>query len=419
MRGIRILALLAVVPFLTAGTAAEPSFKFFDDHSTVALIGRLRSDITEPALLIHRNGVVVDDPNTPGMDLFNVIDINDRAPGTPGFPTTWADIIANTFVRPTHQDPDDPEGSTGTLGTSVVGSSSYRTPGGTPADFHFVPTVIRADVTTGLPTGERIAVELTANFDAMASVTSRRTFPDPPLGETTTGLSVTFEALQAISLDPNQLGNDAFRLLTVSSMLASPDVYDANVLRYEDPNQVAHTIRLADRFGTPDPFGDLFPAPVELGTWFELVNEPGSLHTPDNSSIRVEFDPNDFPGTLGVQGFLFDDPSSAADSLSVWIEWIDAPAVIAAGTILSMPFTLIATPEPVCGDLSGDKAVGPDDIAALRSHLADSVGTGLSGEQLARCSVISAPNSCNILDLVVIWRHVFGRGPGLTQACAS
>jgi hypothetical protein len=89
----------------------------------------------------------------------------------------------------------------------------------------------------------------------------------------------------------------------------------------------------------------ILPTGTELGGWFELVKEQGSTWYPDSPTIRIELvDRSGVPGRLGVQGYLADTRDRNGDSLSVWIEWLDAPEIIEAGTNLWLDVRVIATP---------------------------------------------------------------------------
>ncbi len=72
-----------------------------------------------------------------------------------------------------------------------------------------------------------------------------------------------------------------------------------------------------------------------------------------------------------------------------------------------------------CGDLDGDGDADPSDGARLREALADPVGAALSPAAAARCSVIGAPGSCDVLDVAVIARANASLAPPLAQACAA
>ncbi len=73
-----------------------------------------------------------------------------------------------------------------------------------------------------------------------------------------------------------------------------------------------------------------------------------------------------------------------------------------------------------CGDANDDGLVAAADVAALRAELAG-LPPGLSAAGLAKCSVIGAPGSCDLLD-----RAVLGRAlalppllPGISQTCSA
>jgi exo-beta-1,3-glucanase (GH17 family) len=367
-RSIRVLVTAAALTsvLIAARPALAVDCTFFDDH-TVALKATAVSLPDAPTGTVPvfvtaddedlaqcvgdslPNGMRrVDDPGTTGEDLFNIIEINDQVPDSSSFPTTWADIIANGFLRLAYQGPGGPPVN---FGTSVVGSPSFRL--GPSGDFRFVPTVTRAEVTANGV--NRLQITLTASFDGLATVTSTRSFPDPVIGKTITGLEVEFRTLDTISLasGPLALGNDAFRLVTASSMFSTRSVYDASVLRYESADREIRTFRLTE--DTPRDNHLFDSGPVDVGSWFELVKEPGSTHFPDSPTIRVQIDDlqmdgSTFAGRVGLQGFLAADLASSADSLSVWLEWVDVPNPIPANTMLSTRFTVSARPPAAVTD---------------------------------------------------------------------
>ena len=329
------LAAVAVLvgAFICPFPAAAGDIKIFDD-GTVAIWAR-GDLIEEVPITLKHNSVLVDDPNTPGPDLFDGIEIYDQVLGTSSFPLTWADLIGNCFFRATYQKSD---GTTGNLGTSVVACPSFRTSGGV---LQFIPTITTADVETGLPTDERIRNTLTANFGSEANVTSVRTYADPAIGLTKTDVSVGFNVLQSISLDASQLGNDAFRFVTVSSMFSTSMVYDANVLRWETPDGQVKTFRLTN--STPRG-AHLLAAGTQLGCWFELVKESGSTWFPDSPTVRVEIsDCENVSQQLGIQGFLAPTLVPNDDSLSVWLEWLDVPNPIPASNSSSLSLMVTVT----------------------------------------------------------------------------
>jgi hypothetical protein len=327
------VALLAALA-LGAGAAHGGDVKFFDD-GMVALWARANLIPEAPVLLLH-GGSPVDDPGTSGADAFDGVEIFDHVPGTDDFPLAWVDLIANCFFRPSYQKAD---GTSAQLGTSVVGCPSFRSAEGA---LRYIPSVGLAAATTGLPPAERIAIALGASFGAQAEVTSERRYPDPPLGSTLARLHVGLHALLPIELDASALGSDALRFLTLSSMFSSETVYDANVLVWEDPEGQVRALRLdaATPRGT-----HLLPAATALGCWFELVKEPGSSWFPDSPSLRVEIEScGDGGPALGLQAFLAETLQPNDDSLTVWIEWLDAPNPLPADASVSLDVAITAFP---------------------------------------------------------------------------
>ncbi len=297
----------------------------------LALFAQNLSGVGEPPVPIFHNGALIG-----GMN-HQVVEAFDRVPGTGSFPLTFVDLHANMFLRSTYQNAD---GTTGSLGTSIVGTPSFRTPSG----FQFIPTVIQGVVETDGPT--RYASEINAEFGTQADVSSSRTFPDPVIGRTDVGLSVEFNALEDIALAtaPPFPANDRFRILTASSMFAGGTQFDANAIRYEDASGAIQLIELSDL----TPRGQhLLPTAVEIGSWFELIKGAGSTWFPDSPTIRVDI-LNDGGLNLGLQGFLASSTNPNDDSLSVWLEWLDAPDTVAAGTNFEAEFlvTARAVPEP-------------------------------------------------------------------------
>ncbi len=358
MRAIRVAILLSLltataVAMATARTdlrfgvdAAEAgsscTVNFFDDHQTVALKAYTDLILEPPALLFHQ-GSAVDCPGTPGEDRFDAIEVLDRVAGTPNFPITWVDLIANTYFRGTYEERSGAVGSSALLGTSIIGSTSFR-PAGTA--LRLIPSVTSAEVFTDLSIEDRIRIVLTAGFSSTASVESIRTYPVPVLGESVASLTVTFAALEDIALEERLLGTDAFRFVTGSTMFSTETIYDANVLRWEDSGGSLHVLRLTD---TTLRDAHLLPAHADLGCWFELVKEPGSAWSPDSPSVRIDVADCEHAKRgqgieLGINGFLVEDHDPNSDSLNVWVEWLDAPSVIPAGTELAIGFKVTVTP---------------------------------------------------------------------------
>jgi hypothetical protein len=347
---------------LSAAVPANASDQNFFDNGQVALRAA-DGGILEPAVPIFHNGVLIGGHN------HKIVEAFDNVPGTGSFPLTFVDMPANTFLRATYQKAN---GFTGALGTSVVGSASFRTTAG----LQFIPTVTRGDITTS--PSVRYLSQITGNFGPQAALTTTRTYPDPVLGKTTVGLTVDFTAQQNINLATGGAftGNDRMRMLTVSSMFSSSTSFDANMLRYEDSGGNIQTLGLSNL--TPRN-AHLLPAPDEIGGWFELIKNPGSAWFPDSPTVRIDL--TDKGGLrLGVQGFLAGTTNPNDDSLSVWLEWLDAPNTIASGTTLSLGANIVATGDPdrpvIVGDLNSDGFVGVDDLNLVLGSWNQSVTHG-------------------------------------------
>ena len=309
--------------------------RFLDDGE-YALLAAERAGIGEAPVPVFHNGVMVG----PSGSLFNTVETYDRVPGTSSYPLTAVNLVSNFYYRLTDQQAD---GGSAPLGTSVVATPSYRTDGG----LAFIPLATRADVTSGPMLEQRYRVTTQGNFASAAQVTSSTAFADPVVGESTASLAVRFLAPEAIALASGQpfVGNDRFRLLTLSSMFSSPTVFDANLLRYERADGAIGTLRLSDVSARD---AHLFAEPVDIGSWFELVKTPGSTWFPDSPSLRISI-LDDAGLRLGLQGFLASTRDPSDDSLSVWLEWKDAPDLIGAGTDFTARYTVSAyvAPQPL------------------------------------------------------------------------
>jgi len=312
--------------------------------------------VIEGSVPVTINDKRVDTGSTPvtGDNLFNLIQVQVQDQSKGASPTIlWSDLVANTFVRPTYQ---KPEGSSAPFGTSVVASPSYRTS----EAFRFVPRVTKANlVTISAKPDERLRSEvwLDAVFQSgrrsdSASIRSAHRYLAPASNGTGTFFHLDFEAKEDLVLDPKELGKDAFRLLTLASMYSNKEKFDANVVRYEarteqgcaDPPKKV-TLRIGDAMAR-DAF--LLPHRTELGSWFELVKEPGSIRwNPDGPSIHVQdikFTGMGEKERLGIQGWLSKDTDPCASSLNLWVEWLNAPEVVRSGTKLAVEFLVIAVP---------------------------------------------------------------------------
>lgn len=350
---IRDTAAALLMAAAVATSAHAQSYKFFDDGE-VALLAILDGGVLEPPIPLSLQGVRVDDPGTNGPDLFTIIDFYDRVPGTGSYPLTAADIIANGFIRPLVQRAD---GSTSSIGTSIVTGPSFRETGH-PLDL--IPDMASAQVTIGPPQGDdRITVTTQGDYAGRATLTTQRRWPDPAIGRTETIVSFRWDATADIPLpgDSGGRGFDAFRLVMFSSMLANLQAgeYDARYIQMVDPLGRRRTLELRD---SPRP-RYLFPSPrpVAVGGSFALLKDNAAGWNPGSPSIEIVIDSVSAPvGSLGVQGYLAATTDHNDDSLSVWLEWVDAPAVVPAGTRIEATFRVIATPATDPGDLNHDGA---------------------------------------------------------------
>ncbi len=361
IRRLQVIGLMTVcLQGLAVGPLYADTTEFFNDGS-LALVAA--DAALESPVPIYHNGTLIGGHN------HKVIEAFDQIPGTGSFPLVFVDLHANTFLRNTYQKPDS---SGAALGTSVVGSASFRTGTG----LQYIPDVTRGDVFTNGFFG-RYYSQIQGVFGSQASLTTTRTFPDPVVGKTTVGLTVDFTADQNINLATGFVtGNDRFRMLTVSSMFSSPTVYDADILRYEDINGDIQTRQLS---GTTVRGSYVLPVADEVGGWIELIKSPGSTWYADSPTIRIDL--TDKGGMrLGVQGFLDGTTDPNDDSLSVWLEWLDAPDMITAGTVLGIEVDVVATGDPdrpvITGDLNADGFVGIEDLNAVLGNWNQSVLPG-------------------------------------------
>jgi hypothetical protein len=352
---------LAIAILLQAGWLAGTAYadvKFYDDGELAVWGCPSIAGVVEPAVPTYVNGLYTG--NFQGLESY------DRVPGQSSWPLTMVDLIANTYRRTAYQNAD---GSGSPLGTSVVGTVSYRTSAG----LQYVPTVLRSDVTIG--GAARLQTTVSGQFGADATVSSTTTFPDPPIGSTAIGLTTQFQASRNISLSPAQLGNDAFRLGGLSSMFASPTQFDASIIRWRAADGSVHEVPLSA--ATPRN-SYLFAAPMQIavGGYFELLKGPGSAWDPSSPSIRVDLTGlSGLSGRVGIQGYLAGTTNPNDDSLSVWLEWLDAPATIPSGAAYQATYTVTATPPGAAADLNGDTLVNAADIdleaAAIRADSSD------------------------------------------------
>jgi len=352
--------------------------EFWDDRE-VRLTAKVNGGVIEPSVPLYFNGQRLGFDCVAGDETFNLIDITDRVPNTGAFPLTFADIIANGYIRPLVQKSD---GTSSAIGTSVVTHPSFR-PNAQP--IITVPTITRADadvqftppdVPLGLPKrADPIIIQGTGNYGALATVVSAREYPDPAVGQTRTEVVYTWTATQSITLQGGAQGRgfDAFRLVWFSSMLGNLGTgqYDANFIAVENNSGQTRTLAIDDAprdvylFGSPQPTG--------VGRSFTLYKDTDATWNPGSPSIEIEIVSLSLNGgspmQVGVQGYLAGTTDPNDDSLSVWLEWTDAPATIPAGTTITGTFLVTATPASALGDGNHDGLLNCDDVAILTGLL--------------------------------------------------
>ena len=280
--------------------------------------------VVEDAIPIYHRDELIQDRN------YKVVEAFYRIPGTNSSPAVLADLVSNTFYRPTYLKED---GTGGTFGTSLISAPSFRTN----SRFHLIPDVSRADVDVRRGV---YGSDISYAFDDRFSGTTSLSLVPPDVAQTTVNIAAAFEAQRNISLstDPLHDRSDRMRMLTVSSMFSDNDQYDANLIRYELKSGTVREFRIDEN---TDRGEHLFSRALEIGSFIEIVNEPGSLWSPDSPSIRIDLpESNDL--RLGLQGFLDESKLTSDDSLSIWLEWLDAPDRIDEGTSLSLEYAVTA-----------------------------------------------------------------------------
>ena len=82
------------------------------------------------------------------------------------------------------------------------------------------------------------------------------------------------------------------------------------------------------------------------------------------------------------------------------------------------PVCLIFT-SPLCGDVNTDAVVDSLDVDALRAFLAEPMLWPLSQSGLQRCNVVDPQRPCDILDVVILHRHLVAELPGISPSCPA
>lgn len=354
------LALALVAP-------AQPvSIPIFDDGATALRAVRLATSL-EPPVPLSINGVSVDDPATTGPDFFHAVEGYVRVPQRSPFPLSFVDIFASGYVRPLVFEWD---GTPSAIGTSVVVGPSFR-PEGAPLDL--VPQMLLGRVTA--QPGEEPQVLSTGSYGGAALFTGTRRYVAPRLGSTSVEVSWTWRAIRPIVLDPAQRGNDAFRLITLSSMLADAGLglYDARYVRVLQSTGQAQTTEIDDALRGRHLFQA--PQPLGIGGKVTLFKDRRATWNAGGPTVGVRLlSVSGANVSLGVQGYLAETTDPNDDSLSVWIEWVNPPAVIAPGTQISVTLRISATPATDLGDLNHDGACTRSDALGLLGRLGQRLG---------------------------------------------
>jgi hypothetical protein len=368
----------AQVPFV-AGDPVE----FWDDTFMKA-IAVADGGVLEPAVPLYLNGSRIGYPCLAGDDSFKIVNVFDSVPGTSSFPLTWADIVANGYVRPLVQKSD----GTSQIGTSVITAPSFKA-SGQPLDL--IPVITRADVAArlsippdrdlnqmppffGTPLrSENFTITGQGNYGPPATVVSVRDYGvDPVVGDTSFEFTFTWTATQNITLDasPTGRGFDALRLMTLSSMLANVGLgqYDARFIAVKSPLGDTRTLAIPDA-----PRGVYLyaaPQPIAVGGTLTLFQDNGGTFNPGSPSLEVTLQSiSGAAGALGVQAFLASSTDPNDDSLNAWIEWVGAPAVIPSGTVITATFLVRATAPTDVGDANHDGVRDCADVDILNSLL--------------------------------------------------
>jgi hypothetical protein len=357
----------------------SPDVKIWDDRN-VRAFAVTNAGVQEPSIPVFLNSVTPSGPKNyrvgagcATLSTYDIIEISDAVPNSGGFPLTFADIVANGYVRPLVQKAD---GTTTAFGTSVVTHPSFR-PNGGPIDT--VPDMTSASLNAtwvpqdpGPPAGPAkraspFSVTGNGSYSGVASLTCTREYPDPAVGASVVNVTYTWTANQTFTL-PTGRGNDAFRLFWLSSMLGNlaSGQYDANFLAVTDANNKTRTIRLTD--SPRNVYLYPAPQPVVVGGDFTLYKDTAATWNPGSPSIKVKLvSISGAAGALGVQGYLAPSTNPNDDSLNVWLEWVGAPATVNAGTVITATFQVTATPATPKGDANHDGVINCADVTLLNS----------------------------------------------------
>jgi uncharacterized membrane protein len=118
---------------------------------------------------------------------------------------------------------------------------------------------------------------------------------------------------------------------------------------------------------------------------------------------------------LNLTGWTLERAEAISTDGSTIVGWGTNPSGDREGFVARIP-----VPPALCGDVNEDLSLGPLDVDAFRSALADPAGAPLgTGED--RCTVIGPLRPCDVRDVVVLRREVEGplMAPGVLQICSA
>lgn len=286
------------------------------DTSHFLLKGLNSNSIIEFAVPLKLNGSYVGD--------FQAVEIYKKFSG--GTPQIIADIISNSYLRLSYPKINQ---TSATFGTSVIACPSFRT---LDKNLRLIP---QSQAAALIVNNTEVEIKLFANFDDLASFISVRTFQtQQEILSNVTNYKIFFKASKDIYLDKSSSAFDMFRFATISSMFASSKRYDANVIEYsEQRGEPQQLVLNEDCLRSTYIFNSLTRANTMAA--IKTTGAIGKMYSPgsfDSPSIQVKWiDGSISASDIGVQAYLDKSTNINDDSLSIWLEWVTAPALIAKG----------------------------------------------------------------------------------------
>ena len=262
------------------------------------------------------------------------IEMYNISKGTSSYPLTAVDIISNSYLRLSYQKSD---GSSATLGSSLVGAISFRTLDNV---LNFIPKINNAVMETTQDL--RPLITISGSYGELAHIITRRKYLVPNNTGSSCLVEVNFKAQRDIYLAKQLLGKDAFRFCTISSMYTA-NCYDGNMLEYSSDTSEVIVKKLTAETKRGSYIFNKIPAISSMIALKKDSLSCGGLRTPgaiDSPSLQINFFQNQH--LLGIQGYLAPSLDINSDSLSVWLEWKDAPKIIRSGQTISFSYTVTA-----------------------------------------------------------------------------